>query len=284
MFEEFFPFKPYEPQTNFMKVMEKTLFDKKVGLLESPTGTGKSLMMLSVALGYINKKKGENQKETHSNSDNWLDNFGGTPKKNSKKNKKTITDDKINLIYNKIIKKDKMLIYDEIDNAIGIEENEFQIFFCTRTHSQISQVISEAKKISKNYNDKYKKTFDFSFGFVGSRKHLCVNKKVNTGGISISLLNARCSELCDKSNKNACEYNNQNSISILTSEIKNQIKDIEDLISLSKELSGCPYYACRNSLPSSDFILLPYTSLLSKRIRNSLGIKLKNKIVIFLFF
>ena len=57
-----------------------------------------------------------------------------------------------------------------------------QIFFCTRTHSQISQIISESKIIYDYYNKNISKfgnkKFPYSFSFLGSRKQLCINPKI----------------------------------------------------------------------------------------------------------
>lgn len=41
MSDEFaFPFKPYEIQRDFMKNLYETIEEKKIGIFESPTGTG----------------------------------------------------------------------------------------------------------------------------------------------------------------------------------------------------------------------------------------------------
>jgi chromosome transmission fidelity protein 1 len=56
--------------------------------------------------------------------------------------------------------------------------------------------------------------------------------------------------------------------------------DIEDLVHLGVNMGTCPYYASRGMVPAADLVVLPYQSLLSKSSRESLGLTLKNNIVI----
>ena len=79
----FFPYEPYEAQKKFMTECEKGFDEKdtKVMLFESPTGTGKTLMMMSVALSYLNKirekkeKQISSKKEKKEKEDDWLSAF-----------------------------------------------------------------------------------------------------------------------------------------------------------------------------------------------------------------
>lgn len=56
--------------------------------------------------------------------------------------------------------------------------------------------------------------------------------------------------------------------------------DIEDLVHLGRRMGTCPYYGSRSIIPAADLVVLPYQSLLSKSSRESLGLNLKNNIVI----
>lgn len=56
--------------------------------------------------------------------------------------------------------------------------------------------------------------------------------------------------------------------------------DIEDLVRLGGNLGTCPYYGSRSMVPAADLVVLPYQSLLSKSSRESLGLSLKNSVVI----
>lgn len=56
--------------------------------------------------------------------------------------------------------------------------------------------------------------------------------------------------------------------------------DIEDLVRLGGNLGTCPYYGSRSMVPAADLVVLPYQSILSKSSRESLGLSLKNSVVI----
>lgn len=56
--------------------------------------------------------------------------------------------------------------------------------------------------------------------------------------------------------------------------------DIEDLVKLGQKLGTCPYYGARRAVPVADLVVLPYQSLLHSATRESLGVKLKDCVII----
>ena len=294
----YFPYKPYEAQEKFMDFLVEGLNNSlnennkiKILLMESPTGTGKTLMLLSSAMKYLFKIKYLNNLENKNNEnededeDDWFNDFGNNKKINKKEEN---ISNKVDLILNKItsnLKKNKkadkkMIIEYEENMKKEIISNPNQIFFCTRTHSQIHQVINEGKKIRKYYKEKYKNQFNFSFSFLASRKFLCINQKINNGKNSLSYINNKCNEI-NSENENKCIYHSNKFEDLCSKELLIDIKDIEDLIKISKEINCCPYYSCKNAIKESDFVILPYNNLINKRIRDNLEIDITNKIIIF---
>jgi regulator of telomere elongation helicase 1 len=53
----YFPFKPYECQNNFMAKVIEALNNSDNALLESPTGTGKTLSLLCSALSWLKQER-----------------------------------------------------------------------------------------------------------------------------------------------------------------------------------------------------------------------------------
>lgn len=60
-YEVFFPFEPYETQLKMIQATFESILSKQHALAESPTGTGKSLVLLTSALSFL-AKKNENPK------------------------------------------------------------------------------------------------------------------------------------------------------------------------------------------------------------------------------
>ncbi len=48
-----FPFTPYPIQRDFMEALFRVLEERKLGIFESPTGTGKSLSLICGALTWL---------------------------------------------------------------------------------------------------------------------------------------------------------------------------------------------------------------------------------------
>jgi len=58
-----FPFTPYEIQFKFMKTLYSAIDDNKIGIFESPTGTGKSLSLICGSLKWLQDYEEKQKKE-----------------------------------------------------------------------------------------------------------------------------------------------------------------------------------------------------------------------------
>lgn len=52
-----FPYEPYDIQRELMSILYQTFEDRKVGIFESPTGTGKSLSTICASLSWLENNK-----------------------------------------------------------------------------------------------------------------------------------------------------------------------------------------------------------------------------------
>jgi regulator of telomere elongation helicase 1 len=63
--------------------------------------------------------------------------------------------------------------------------------------------------------------------------------------------------------------------------IEEEIYDIEDLVTLGRTHSICPYYLAKGLQSEADIVFLPYNYIVDPLIRKTLAINLHNSIVIF---
>lgn len=64
-------------------------------------------------------------------------------------------------------------------------------------------------------------------------------------------------------------------------ELINQISDIEDLVTMGREQTTCPFYLTRELQHKADMLFMPYNYLVDSMIRQTLKIDLSNAILIF---
>ena len=135
------------------------------------------------------------------------------------------------------------------------EDTTRRIFFCSRTHSQLSQFVREVKKSPFGS--------DISVVSLASRGVLCINPSVKKLQ-SQSAINEKCLELGRKKSKatvlddddrptkksktgsgGGCPYNKSARTGVLRDQAVLAIHDIEDMVTAGRKVGGCPYYASR---------------------------------------
>ena len=157
-----------------------------------------------------------------------------------------------------------------------------QIFFCSRTHSQLAQFVNEIKKT--RFGERIQCVT------LGSRKSLCINSNVTALSSDLRMTD-RCLDLQKKRQPKTedgkrkkkqcqCPYYEAQGISHFRNHALAKLRDIEELAELGDTLGACSYYGVRKALPLAQVVALPYSMLLNKTTRMSVGIHLKNNIVI----
>ncbi|CAI2381893.1 unnamed protein product [Moneuplotes crassus] len=210
----YFPYQAYDLQQEFMTKVVQACQQGENALLESPTGTGKTLALLTSILGWV---RSERTVEAHD------------------------------------------------------DELPPKIIYCSRTHSQLNQVIKELKATA------YKPRMVL----VGSRDQMCVNPKLSE--YRGAVLNSQCKKAIKNPTKlSGCQYESN-----LNRKLKNNIDipfkmfDIEELHTLGERHKICPFYLQRHRISEADVLLMPYNYIFSSSVSRSLDIQFENSIIIF---
>ncbi|KAK4548814.1 hypothetical protein LTR36_008587 [Oleoguttula mirabilis] len=174
--------------------------------------------------------------------------------------------------------------------------DELKVFFCSRTHSQLSQFVGELQRVNLPTGmppepsetarcDTVGATEPLKHLSLGSRKNLCINHKVTKLG-NQAAINERCIELQQSSTpaEHKCPFlpnkDNEDLVLDFRDHALSKIRDIEDLASVGARLGICPYYASRPAIGPAEMVTLPYPLLLQKSARDALGISLKGHVVV----
>uniref|UniRef100_A0A8D0H1M4 Helicase ATP-binding domain-containing protein n=1 Tax=Sphenodon punctatus TaxID=8508 RepID=A0A8D0H1M4_SPHPU len=221
-----FPYTPYPIQEEFMTELYRVLENRKIGIFESPTGTGKSLSLICGALSWLRdfeeKKKQEEARllaaehnghhlqqepissvcKASTGEPDWITQF--LQKKEERdvvdRLKRLEDEETVRLLQlsKEILSKDAgsdvLELLDQDEEELVLEEYEREgcflvgtgIYYCSRTHSQLAQFVHEVQKSPFG-----KETRLVS---LGSRQNLCVNEEVRHLG-AVQLINDRCMEM-----------------------------------------------------------------------------------------
>ncbi|KAI5067198.1 hypothetical protein GOP47_0017726 [Adiantum capillus-veneris] len=143
------------------------------------------------------------------------------------------------------------------------------IFYATRTHSQITQVIREYRKTS----------YRVPMAVLAARKHYCTNKQV----CKKKNIDEECKLLLKDSERSCFQFKNVHKVKSHYSLQKggvHEIHDIEDLVGIGNSVRGCAYFAARSLALDAEIVFCPYGYLLNPVIRNAMEINLDGSIVI----
>lgn len=139
-----FPFKPYDLQEKYMEKVLECIQNETNGVLESPTGTGKTLSLLCSTLAWLQMKKAQVQAERYTTS---------------LEEPSPCSEGLINGLT-------ELLGQSACSRALsGIPT----VIYTSRTHSQLTQAVQELKRSTYRHMKSI---------VIGSREQLCVNDEV----------------------------------------------------------------------------------------------------------
>ena len=239
-----FPKEAYPCQLDYMQSTIQALSSSTNALLESPTGTGKTLSLLCSTLAWQLHMKAVSARVTHKLEYNP----GPSLQANLSNNNIQAA------ISDKTAKKQKIVTS--------------TIIYASRTHSQLAQVVEELK--STNYRPR--------MTVLGSRDQLCIHEKIS------KLKGGAMNHACNTANtQRACSYkNNLEKYSGVADGAASAVMDIEEVKQVvGYKDRVCPYFYTRELSALADIVLLPYNYLLDNSIRATLKLDWQNSIIIF---
>lgn len=251
-----FPHAAYGTQLSFMGKVIQALDNRNNALLEAPTGSGKTLSLLCSSLAWQEKEKrrvASLEGSTGFGLSKAEELAGAGPMDLTNKHEHSqggtqgggfLRDS------NNITPQDE------------VKMKAPKIYYATRTHSQIAQVVAELKR--SGYKPK--------MTILGSKQHYCVNSFVRN--------KPSIEEACeDALKRSTCNY--FKGTQAWKSSAMNHLYDVEDLCRIGKQRKGCPYFLSRNLASEADIIFGPYNYILDPVIRRSMGIELEDSVFIF---
>jgi Fanconi anemia group J protein len=236
-----FPFKPYPCQIQLMSKVIKSLKGKEHGLLESPTGTGKTMSLLCSTLSWLEALKA---------------NYAVRDTKQYQS-------------------PDVLVIHDSpsppIPEETGKEEVDKRaipkIFFASRTHKQLAQVVKELRR----------STYNPQFAVLGSRTHYCINERVR----SSKDINESCFQAITDE-KNHCRYINKVEKFMQKDWPQIMSKNVEELVRFGQQNNLCPYFMSREAATDhAELIFCPFDYIVSPTIREAMNVNIDGAVVIF---
>ncbi|XP_066274756.1 regulator of telomere elongation helicase 1-like [Branchiostoma lanceolatum] len=245
-----FPFEPYACQRSYMEKVIQCLQEGTNGVLESPTGTGKTLCLLCATLAwrsaYVAKMQFEGLKQQFTKDEDGQSAYGET-------------------LANQL---GGAAGWGNTEQAAGPFMEIPKIIYASRTHSQLSQAVAELKNTSYS---------NLKVCILGSREQLCIHPEVqeqNNNSAKVHMCKA-------KTSSRLCAFYNNLDEKKSEKEFTEAPLDIEDLVKAGKKHKVCPYFMARELKTSADIIFMPYNYLLDPKSRKAHGIDLKSHIIVF---
>uniref|UniRef100_A0A8C5F3L2 Regulator of telomere elongation helicase 1 n=1 Tax=Gadus morhua TaxID=8049 RepID=A0A8C5F3L2_GADMO len=237
-----FPFTPYECQNDYMSKVIECLQQKVNGVLESPTGTGKTLCLLCATLAW---------------RDHFKDTISARKITERLKGAEMFPDMPVATWGTAATDGDGTTYYTDIP----------KIIYASRTHSQLSQVISELKNTA--YRPK--------MCVLGSRDQMCIHPEVmrqESHHMKVHMCKAKVAA-------RSCAFYNNVEEKGTDKDLVNSIMDVEDLVKAGNMHRVCPYYLSRTLKTQAEIIFMPYNYLLDPKSRRAQNLDLKGAVIIF---
>ncbi|KAK4536964.1 hypothetical protein CDCA_CDCA10G2989 [Cyanidium caldarium] len=271
-----FPHRPYACQVTYMERVIEALQGGEHALLESPTGTGKTVCLLCATLAWRESLKAQLQLRARG--------VGVGAAVSRQLNEAVGVKHRIESVLESLARKnnrdDRLTQPDP--TPLSALPGVPRIVYLSRTHSQLRQVVRE---LAATVYGRSAKTV-----VLASRQHLCVHPSVSKIDSAVQQ-NVRCSQLV---RARRCEYymNAETHFAevpdtfYFRSEGEGEAgagrgpRDIEDLVAYGRTHRQCPYFLSREAVHEAELVLMPYNYALDMRTRRSLGFACDGDVII----
>ena len=144
-----------------------------------------------------------------------------------------------------------------------------QLIYVTRTHSQVSQVMRELKRLA----------YDPSAIVLASRKQYCIHPNVR----DLPHRDAACKKLLQDAwsgPHSGCKFHQHDGPALLAQKVGSDLVDVEDLAQLGRQYQACPYFAARHLARDANVVIAPYNYLFDPTIRAATGLDVQDAVVV----
>ncbi|KAK9916347.1 hypothetical protein WJX75_001590 [Coccomyxa subellipsoidea] len=233
-----FPHEAYDCQVTYMERVITALQEGKNALLESPTGTGKTLCLLCATLAWQESMKQKKSAAAAAAASRIC--FEGEVEPSQSKSWAQMTADGL------------------ADLRSSDPTALPTIIYASRTHSQLAQVMGELRTCG--YRPRA--------AILGSRQQMCLNPGVKRlpGGA----MNQACRAHVGA--RTCSWYNKVESWTRMHPDANGEALDIEELVRLGSSGGPCPFYLSRDMAATAQIVFMPYNYLVDAKIRS--GIKM----------
>lgn len=313
-----FPGTPYPIQIEFMKAAYNGMSNGGICLLESPTGTGKSLSLICSSLAWLrdNQLRILTERLVHSSDLANPDVPTWISRQSSSIAASEATDILSSWKEFKTLMRTKAGRIGVIDSTTGIKQGQGEKQLKRKSPISVSPRHSsgDGEYLIGDYSGPQPQ-LDVVTGvsirekrikvIISSRTHsqlaqllqelLKTEYKAEFNTVTLGSRNQLCvnprrptgsskgniNDFCRESvDDGRCEF--KNSTSILKQLMVSNPLDVEDLINAAKDSksAGCAYYASREIEPFSDVVFVPHASLVNPSTRSALGLEIQDNIVV----
>ena len=252
-----FPFDAYPVQLAYMEKVVLALEHGRNALLESPTGTGKTLSLLCAALGW-RRAHAERLRS-------------GDPAPAAAV---AVADE----VWARSVQAAAAGDGGAPPGGGAVAARTPRIVYASRTHSQLQQVVRELRRTVHRPR----------ICVLGSREQMCIHADVRglRGGAQ---QNGACQALvaaqgCCYHQKLKVLKQREGTVAHPDADVaegERKLPDIEDFVAIAQQRELCPFYYARELQHSAEVLFVPYNYLIDPNARRALNIDLASDVLIF---